>query len=300
MIQLLLAIRSKVRNLLTAFNLSLSCRWHFASRIKHRHNTFWNAENAEIARNEPLSSDSPLAKWTEGEHWQKKLSNKYNAREFARIHGCKAACLYWKGRDVNAIDWTRMPPYHVIRPTIGHSCQHVFLMANSVNLMDKKTYSGDDIKTVLGDALKQNPYAEFLIEEFVRTEKGEHKIPDDYKFYAFNGEVAIIEVINRLGARSGLVSYYDKDWNRMADIVSIKKYAKGEYQEPPACFSEMMEQAKRLSRAYEIFVRIDFYATDKGCVFGEFTPTPGSAKYFTVKGNKLLIKYWDKYCKGKI
>jgi hypothetical protein len=51
-------------------------------------------------------------------------------------------------------------------------------------------------------------------------------------------------------------------------------YPLGEVQRPPKCLSEMIEYARRLSKAYEIFCRIDFYATDKGAVFGEFTPTP--------------------------
>jgi hypothetical protein len=62
----------------------------------------------------------------------------------------------------------------------------------------------------------------------------------------------------------------------------------------------MLDQAKRLSRAYEIFVRIDFYATDNGAVFGEFTPTPSMGGGPTKFGQKLLMFYWDKYCNSKI
>jgi hypothetical protein len=62
----------------------------------------------------------------------------------------------------------------------------------------------------------------------------------------------------------------------------------------------MLTQVKSLSKEYGIFCRIDFYATPKGPVFGEFTPTPFKGKYFTVRGEKLFIHYWDKYCNGKI
>jgi hypothetical protein len=40
----------------------------------------------------------------------------------------------------------------------------------------------------MGKALQNNPQLEFLIEEFMRTEAGEYRIPDDYKFYMFNGK----------------------------------------------------------------------------------------------------------------
>lgn len=58
--------------------------------------------------------------------------------------------------------------------------------------------------------------------------------------------------------------------------------------------------AKRLSNTYEIFTRIDFYATDKAAVFGEFTPTPGAGNDFTPEGDKLLSAYWDNYCNGMV
>ena len=246
-----------------------------------------------------MSADQPFTKWKDIKHWQRKLSNKYNSREFAKMHDCRVPELYWKGREVDTIDFDRLPLHYVIRPTIGHSCSLVFLMADSVNLMDKQTYKPADIKSLLSKALEQNQYVEFLIEEFIRTEEGEYQIPADYKFYMFNGEIARILIINRIGPKEGLFSAYDKDWN-MLDNEAHDKYAVTISQPPPRCFTEMAEQAKKLSKAYEIFVRIDFYATDKGAVFGEFTPTPGLGQNFTAETDKLLSDYWDKYCSGKI
>ena len=246
-----------------------------------------------------MPASEPLSKFKDVKHWQRKLSNKYNAREFAKLHNCRVPGLYWKGRDVNTIDFNKLPDYYVIRPTIGHSCDLVFLMAGGTNLMDKQTYSTESIKIILSESLKYNPHLEFLIEEFIKTEKSEHKIPDDYKMYMFNGKVATIEVINRLSPTEGSLSCYDKDWN-MTPNTAVNKFPQAAFQQPPRCFAEMTEQAKRLSKAYEIFVRIDFYATDKGAVFGEFTPTPGAANYLTPETEKMFIEYWDTYCNGKI
>jgi hypothetical protein len=77
-------------------------------------------------------------------------------------------------------------------------------------------------------------------------------------------------------------------------------YPKGAYQQSPSCLKEMIKDAKALSKAYEIFARIDFYANPMGAVFGEFTPTPFLGKHFTSGGEKLFIAYWDKFFKGKI
>ncbi|WP_345160825.1 ATP-grasp fold amidoligase family protein, partial [Pontibacter saemangeumensis] len=121
---------------------------------------------------------------------------------------------------------------------------------------------------------------------------------DDYKFYTFNGEVASIQVINRLGPAKGLTSCYDENWKLMPNVNTY--YPQAETQPPPTCLHELLQQAKLLSRSYGIFVRIDFYATDKGAVFGEFTPTPFKGKFFTPEAEKSFINYWDRNCTGLI
>jgi len=270
----------------------------FSERIKRRHTTFWKTPNAEKVRNTIMNANDSIEKWQDVKNWQRKLSNKYNSREFAAKYNCKVAELYWKGRDNNNIHFTNIPMQYVIRPTIGHSSGLVFLIDNSLNLMDGKTYQPQEIKEILGKALQENSHLEFLIEEFVRNEKGEYKIPDDYKFYMFNGQISSIQVINRFGRSKGLNTWYDENWNEMISITS--NYERGQVQQAPLCLPEMIAYAKKLSVEYKIFARIDFYATDKGAVFGEFTPTPALGKGFTPEGNKLLSKYWDKYCNGLI
>lgn len=299
MLKFIFFIKNKLLAIIEIANRMFKKERKFAKRIKLRHNTFWNSPDAEIVRNTSMSADQPFNEWKDIKYWQRKLSNKYNSREFAKLHNCRVPELYWKGRNIAAINFDQLPLHYVIRPTIGHSCNLVFLMANSVNFMDKQTYQPEDIKSLLSKALEENEYVEFLFEEFIKTEEGEYKIPDDYKFYMFNGEIARILVINRKGPKEGRISAYDKDWN-IIESAPQNKYAKAEFQQPPNCFNEMTEQAKTLSRSYEIFVRIDFYATDKGAVFGEFTPTPGLGKDFSPKVDKLLLKYWNKFCKGKI
>lgn len=267
-------------------------------RIKARHKAFWNTPDGEAVRNTVMHSGDPVEKWKDCINWQRKLSNKYNAREFARMQGCRVADLYWKGREVDTIDFDSLPPQYVIRPTIGHSCNMVFLMNNGINLLDKHPCTQRDIKNALSVALSLNPQLEFLIEEFLKSEQEEYRIPDDYKFLAFNGEIASIVLIKRLGRKEGFQDFYDENWNPMDELTVI--YPSAGYREPPACLSEMVAQVKKLSREYGIFVRVDFYATDKGPVFGEFTPTPSLGEGFTPYGEELLTYYWDIYCNGMI
>lgn len=153
------------------------------------------------------------------------------------MHHCKVAKLYWKGRDYNSIDFDSLPDHYVIRPTVGHSSGLVFLMDNSVNLMDGTTYPKEEIRAIIAKAVKEEENTEFLIEEFLKREDGEYKIPDDYKFYMFNGQIAGIQVINRLSSSKGLNSWYNENWNEMISITS--NYKQGEWQQPPKCLPEM-------------------------------------------------------------
>lgn len=245
-----------------------------------------------------MSRYDDLEAWTAAPLWQRKLSNKFNAREFAVLHGCRVPELYWKGADVENIDFTRLPGNYVIRPTVGHSSNHVYLMDHGLNLFDKNKYTTEELIALLKGEILKTPGLEFLVEEFIENEQGKQAIPTDYKFYCFNGEIACLYVINRLSPKSGFGAFYDEHWNPLKKVQF--NYPPSCDQKPPACFSEMVAVAKTLSKAYGLFVRIDLYASKNGCVFGEFTPTPSMGMNFTKYGKKLMINYWDKYCSGLI
>jgi hypothetical protein len=270
----------------------------FTRRIKNRHEAFWKDPQAEKIRNTGMLRSDRLEKWADVHNWQRKLSNKHNAREFASMHNCKVPKLYWKGRDIATVNFEALPVNYVIRPTTGHCSDLVFLMRSGVNLFDNRSYTHTEIASLLHKETTKSQHVEFLFEEFLQETAGEASILSDYKIFCFNGEVACIQVINREGKNAGKASFYDSNWNRMRRITY--SYKSGKTQPPPACLNEMLEKAKVLSKSYGIFVRIDFYATCDGCVFGEFTPTPSMGQNYTAFGRRLLLKYWDKYCGGLI
>lgn len=291
--------KSELRNYIDAFKgRPVKGHGKFSRRIKRRHFTFWKSPDAEIVRNTSMNAGDRFDKWKDVKNWQRKLSNKDNAREFAKKHGCRVPQLYWRGRDIDKINFNDLPQQFVLKPTIGHSSKLVFLMNGKCNLLDNLTYSEEELTKIMANALEENPHLEFIAEEFVRSEQGDCKIPADYKFHTFNGSIAAINVINRFANKDGFMRAYDEDWNLISEIGT--DFPKGPYQDPPVCLQEMIAHAKELSKAYEIYVRIDFYAADKGAVFGEFTPTPSRGRYFTPEADKLFAKYWDKYCRGMI
>ncbi|RYY37990.1 MAG: hypothetical protein EOP46_00515 [Sphingobacteriaceae bacterium] len=270
----------------------------FTKRIKKRHKTFWGVPGAEEFRNMPIQSFGSIDNLQRQPHWQRMLSNKANALQFAAMHGCNVPDIYWQGRDIETINFDALPPQFVIKPTIGHSCNNVFLMNDGYNLMDKRYYTRDGILIKMKQMLRENTLNEILIEEFLMSEQGEYRIPVDYKVHTFNGEIARIEAIHRTGPCEGTVNVFDSYWDKKENIG--KKYINANDITPPKCLQQIIRQAKILSSAYQIYVRIDFYATSKGAVFGEFTPTPGIGVGFTEKANRLFTFYWDEYCNGMI
>lgn len=246
-----------------------------------------------------MFAEDPLEEWTNRENWQRLLSNKHNSREFAQKFGCAVPGNYWRGRNLYELDFECLPDSYVIKPTLGYCSNHVFLMNRGVNLFDGKTYGKKAIISALSGVLEYNPRLEFLVEEFITNEAGEHTIPVDYKFYTFNGEIACVRVINRRGPKKGHSQYYKENWKPVRSLKKTK-YEEGDHQEPPQCFEEMRDQVKVLSKAVKNFMRIDFYATKGGPVFGEFSSTPSRGVGYTRSGSDFLIKKWDGSCKGLI
>ncbi len=283
----------------TTLKRRLSNSGEFYNRILNRSRNYWEVPNADMIRNQRMFATDDLSEWKDAQHWQRKLSNKANAKEFAMKNNCKVAELYWRGADADTIDFSVLPSHYVIRPTIGHSSGMVYVMENGTNLFDKKVYSHEQIRENLRTALVENPHLEFLIEEFLKNEQGNYGILVDYKFFCFNGEIAAVGVIERRSPNSGDESFVDENWNVLPRITIAYSVPKA-LPEQPACWDEMVAKVKELSKVYEIFVRLDFYATDKGAVFGEFTPTPGMGRNYTPFGKKLLLEYWDKYCKDTL
>ena len=62
--------------------------------------------------------------------------------------------------------------------------------------------------------------------------------------------------------------------------------------ERPDCWEEMIEAVQTIGKAVGIYMRIDMFATNRGAVFGEFTPTPHGGKGYTEIVDKYLAGFW--------
>lgn len=110
----------------------------------------------------------------------------------------------------------------------------------------------------------------------------------DIKLYAFNGDckyILITEHFNKIGKNR----HYDINFNR----VILKNYDKDDfYHKKPKYLNEIIDYGNKIAKELfsDTFVRIDFYSTTKGPMFGEFTFNPSGGNGFTKEADEILGK----------
>jgi TupA-like ATPgrasp len=119
------------------------------------------------------------------------------------------------------------------------------------------------------------------------------EIPNDYKFFVFNGRVRMIQHSQGRQSASYHKDLYDEQWRQLAVEYGAPRSA--ESSQPPAQLREMIELAEILGRDFD-FVRIDLYLVEGRIFFGEVThyPNAGLAKFSPRAFDRVLGDVWRK------
>ena len=134
-----------------------------------------------------------------------------------------------------------------------------------------------------------------LIEEFLRDYDPHFNIPRDFKVYVAGGHAWIIQVIDRNPPKElRNHSFYTRDWLKIDEPFQTT-YRRGPAIARPALLPELLEAAERIARDIGAFFRLDFYLTNRGVVFGEFTADPFAGKNFTPFGEEYLWSLMDRF-----
>ncbi|MGH7832262.1 MAG: ATP-grasp fold amidoligase family protein, partial [Candidatus Binatia bacterium] len=218
--------------------------------------------------------NDPESKWRCCELWQRSLDYKWNAREFAQKHGCRVPRLYWSGRKTSRLPFDSLPDRYVIKPNFGFSRKGVYVMARGVDLLTRTAYAEAELREPVRQFTGGLFGQPILVEELV-TDNRESGLPTEYKCHVFLEKIAAIQVLHRgVDQRDTKHRFYTEQWEIFDDPISTK-FQTDNYSDPPGCLDEMLTMAKRLGRAYGTYVRVDFYASEQGCVFGEFASSHG-------------------------
>jgi len=234
--------------------------------------------------------------------WQAAIGDKLGGYLFARKMGVRVPHIdFCTGNGPELLSQYDPPKDKgfVVKNLYGHSSQNVYVMESGfggINRINDKKMSLKDIQ----GKLKRANATDIYVEELIESGRPEKSIPEDYKFYTFNGKVENIRVIRNRGTERFCMAFYDEHWNRH-DEFGCFKYAedkpKGNKTDPqagcypvkvgaanntrrfcsnvppPKNFPKMLETAKRLSKRIGVFMRIDMFENADGeVVLGEFTP----------------------------
>jgi TupA-like ATPgrasp len=107
-----------------------------------------------------------------------------------------------------------------------------------------------------------------LVEELL-CERG--SIPDDVRFFVFDGRVRLIRVDMGRFARTQVGTFYSRDW----ELLPVEEITTptGPELERPATLPQMLRTAELLGQGMD-FVRVDLYDVEGRVVFGELTVYP--------------------------
>ena len=238
--------------------------------------------------------DQPEEAWRCCEVWQRNLINKWNSREFAARHGCLLPELYWHGTNPAAAPFESLPEEFVIRAVRSASKESVHVVSGGRELLRGEPASPRRLRERLPRAGMVRRPVMHLIEEFARSEDGGGGIPPNYKCHAFGGHVAAVYYVESAGPGEWRQRYYTPDWQPFDDRMNTF-VPEAELREPPGCLEEMVRLAGRMGAELGTYMRIDFFATDRGCVFNEFSSVPVGGRENTPYCDELFGELWAEH-----
>ncbi len=197
--------------------------------------------------------------------------------------------------NAETIPFDMLPDKCVIKSNFG-SGHVIFFNRNESDINEIKFKCREWLKKPYGTDTGEWAYLHvpryIFGEEILLDDEG--KIPNDYKFYVFNGKVELISVISdRFGKRKH--TYFDVDWNILN--VKHKNYPIDPSIAPPMCLNTMINVSETLATGFKLpFARIDLFEVRGKVYFGEITLYPGGGillfeprDYDFVLGSKLDI-----------
>ncbi len=221
------------------------------------------------------------------------MLNKWNAREFAARYECDLPELYWAGTDYTHAPTESLPEDFVVRPFWGPATRHGAVVAGERELLRNLPVSREEIREFLPRSRFLRRPVPVLIEELIKPEDGRAALPLELKCHTFAGRVAAIQVVERRVAYELGSRFYTTDWEPISDQMNTVFPLDEELKDPPRGLERMLALAGAMGTSINTYMRIDFFATERGCVFNEFSSVPGGrTRWATPYCDELFGRCW--------
>ena len=225
------------------------------------------------------------------------LLNKPTMRQYIESLDIKLPQLYFNVSSLQEIDFAALPPAVVIKPANGSNCDGVMLITGETEHLRGVSIPRSKLRDFCQRVINSTPRSasRILFEEFLQDWDPRFIIPRDFKVYVAGGRARIIQVIDRNGSKEQRNhSFYTREWTKIDDLFQTA-YRPGPATARPPLLPELLELAELIARDIGAFLRLDFYLTTRGVVFGEFTFDPFSGTGFTPYGEKYLSDLMDTF-----
>lgn len=229
-----------------------------------------------------LNDRRPLLEWT----CDKLAMKEYALREApARLHVPRTI---WSGSDIRDLETAELPEYWVLKP--NHRTGLVYFGRGRPDQRELSRVTATWLSPVEATRLGVWAYSRarpmFVVEELLGRPGAP---PPDYKFFVFDGEVALIEVHTDRYTRQK-ERRYTADWSP-SDVWCEVELAP--VTPPPPNLDQMLAIAAQLGRPFD-FMRVDLYDDNGTIAFGELTPYPagGLCRFTPASADTELGKAW--------
>lgn len=217
---------------------------------------------------------------------------KTDARDFADAHGVAVPRSFGEWPTPGDIPWDDLPERFVLKSTTGGGGIAVFPLIRQGDSFYDTMARGEVTKDEIIAALyvKHRAVSTYFAEEFLSRVDGQPGSPHDIKVFCFYGEPGFIEMRT-------------EDWGRYAnakvrtrtflldgeELFNVRPFVgQATDLDAPRDLEAIIKAARTLSSAIRRpLVRLDFFESDQGLMFGEVTQHPGRLP--------LLIDSWDEH-----
>lgn len=228
------------------------------------------------------------------------VNSKTAGYRFARSLGIDHPLTLAAFDDIATLDIDGFGSRFLVKPVQGSANRGVFGLVTRPgggydDLLSGERVELDEVVTsYTGHVEAGRISARGVVEELLSSPEDPGSIPDDWKVYVFGGR-ATVTMQRRTGSRDRS-QWRFKFWTRgWSDLGAVKYHDRIDPDLPPPTRpEELTEAADRMGRELGLpFIRLDFYDTDRGVVFGEVSSHPGPPEVWDPEIDELLGRHWE-------